>query len=97
MDAIEFLKEKDRMCKCYQKKNCEGCPFEESEQGIHHVLCAFKVDMWCDEDYVRTVEEWSKGHQVMTNAMKFKEVFGHCAESVDALNETWWNSPYKEP
>ena len=92
MDAVEFLKEKDRMCKFYGGK-CEGCPFEENEQGIHHVLCAFKVNMWCDEDYVRSVEEWSKEHPLLTNGVKFKNVFGFNPKD-DSICSSFWDAPY---
>lgn len=26
MDAIEFVKERNRMCSTYMPKRCEGCP-----------------------------------------------------------------------
>lgn len=26
MDAIEFVKERNRMCSTYMSKRCEGCP-----------------------------------------------------------------------
>lgn len=95
MDAIEFLKEKDRMCKCYQKKNCEGCPFEESEQGIHHVLCAFKLDMWEPEEYIDRVRAWRVEHPILTNRVKLKEVFGIAFPEL--LQDGWWDEPYEEP
>ena len=95
MDAVEFLKEKDRMCKFYGGK-CEGCPFEENEQGIHHVLCAFKLDMWEPEDYVGCVNDWSIEHPVLTNGMKFEKVFGIPPYNLNE-DSRWWYIPYKEP
>ena len=95
MDAIEFLKEKDRMCKAYNKNNCEGCPFEENEQGIHHTLCAFKLDMLEPDEYVLTVQDWSENHPVLTNRMKLKEVFG--INSPLLIADSFWDLPYKEP
>lgn len=55
MDALEFLKERKRMCNSY--KGCGGCPLIESHCVISHVTS--------DEDYekiIATVEHWSKEH-----------------------------------
>lgn len=55
MDALEFLKERKRMCTSC--KGCDGCPLE----GTHCVLS----DVTDDKDYERiiaTVEQWSKEH-----------------------------------
>ena len=96
MDAVEFLKEKERMCKSYNCI-CEACPFRESDQGIHHVLCAFKVDMWEPEEYVECVEEWAKEHPVMTNAKIFEEIFGYDPRpaTFDPAFVKMWDEPYR--
>ena len=66
MDALEFLKERKRMCNSY--KGCGGCPLA----GTHCVL-SYATD---DEDYERiiaTVEQWSKEHLRKTRQSVFLE------------------------
>lgn len=68
MDALEFLRERKRMCNSY--KGCGGCPLE----GTHCVL-SYVTD---DEDYERiiaTVEQWSKEHPRKTRQSVFLEQF----------------------
>nr|DAQ39774.1 MAG TPA: hypothetical protein [Caudoviricetes sp.]DAT87102.1 MAG TPA: hypothetical protein [Caudoviricetes sp.] len=55
MDALEFLRERKRMCISYE--GCYGCPFAKRLCVISHVMP--------DEDFERiiaTVEQWSKEH-----------------------------------
>lgn len=55
MDALEFLKERKRMCKSY--KGCKGCPLERGNCGLS--------TRTSDEEYERiiaAVEQWSKEH-----------------------------------
>ena len=68
MDALEFLKERKRMCTSC--KGCDGCPLE----GTHCVL-SYATD---DEDYERiiaTVEQWSKEHPRKTRQSVFLEQY----------------------
>lgn len=68
MDALEFLKERKRMCTSC--KNCYGCPLE----GTHCVLSYVTPD----EDYKRiiaTVEQWSKEHPRKTRQSVFLEQY----------------------
>lgn len=56
MDAVEFLKEWDRMCKSNEKsKECDGYKLCTSEEGI----CSN-----CEE-LVKAVENWAKTHPVI--------------------------------
>lgn len=66
MDALEFLKERKRMCIYYG--HCEGCPLEE-------VSCALEQTD-SDGDYgivIATVEQWSKEHPRKTRQSVFLE------------------------
>ena len=66
MDALEFLRERERMCNSYD--GCKGCPFDDSKCGIDSTIS--------DEDYKRiiaTVEQWSKDHQRKTRQSVFLE------------------------
>ena len=90
MDALEFLKERKRMCTSC--KGCEGCPLE----GTHCVL-SYVMD---DEDYKRiiaTVEQWSKANPRKTRQSVFLEqypeaeidangVVGLCPMSISAAH-----------
>lgn len=68
MEALEFLKERKRMCNSY--KGCCDCPLESSHCVISHVTS--------DEDYERiiaTVERWSKKHPRKTRQSVFLEQY----------------------
>lgn len=71
MDAIKFIKERDRMCKSYydaEKGRCsDGCP-------AHDVQCSDLDDLSTDaEELVTLVEEWSAAHQRKTRQSVFLE------------------------
>ena len=64
MDALEFLRERKRMCNCY--KDCCDCPLEAD-------LCTCSSPM-PDEDYkkiIAAVEQWSKEHPRKTRQSEF--------------------------
>lgn len=64
MDALEFLKERKRMCKSY--KGCRGCPLERGNCG--------PSTSTSDEEYERiiaVVEQWSKEHPRKTRQSVF--------------------------
>lgn len=68
MDALEFLKERKRMCDSY--KSCEGCPFDDSKCSINALLY--------DDEYDRSVaivERWSKMNPVKTRQSVFLEQY----------------------
>lgn len=78
MDALEFLKERKRMCS--SRKNCYGCPLE----GTH---CALRY-VTPDEDYKRiiaTVEQWSKEHPRKTLQSVFLKQWPDAIISYDGL------------
>lgn len=66
MDALEFLKERKRMCKSY--KGCKGCPLERGNCGLSTSTS--------DEEYERiiaAVEQWSDAHPLKTRQSVFLE------------------------
>lgn len=68
MDALEFLRERRRMCNSY--RNCEGCPLEDGKCVVSSVPP--------DEDYKRiitAVEQWSKEHPRKTRQSVFLEQY----------------------
>ena len=101
MEALEFLREYKRMCSnC--SHFCDGCPLKGEQclsTGIRNKT---------DGEFLTItsmVEQWSKEHPIITNACKFKEVFGSSKfyELVNtdlpeyARRSSWWDEPYKEP
>ena len=90
MDALEFLRERRRMCNSY--RHCEGCPLEGGKCVVNGVAP--------DEDYKRivtAVEQWSKEHPRKTRQSVFLEqypeaeidangVVGLCPMSISAAH-----------
>ena len=72
MDALEFLKERKRMCDSYA--DCKGCPFDNSKCVIDSTLS----DDDC-ERIVATVEQWSKEHPIKTRQSVFLEQYPEAA------------------
>ena len=66
MDALEFAKERKRMCNAY--KNCGDCPLAKSCCTITHVTS----DEDC-ERIIATVGKWSKEHPRKTRQSVFLE------------------------
>ena len=64
MDALEFLKERKRICKSYEA--CGGCPLKIGNCGLSASMS--------DEEYERiitAVEQWSKEHPRKTRQSVF--------------------------
>ena len=71
MDAVKFIKEKNRMCKSNPK--CSSCPVS-GENNSHNLPC----DNLMNEKpaiYVRAVEKWSKKHPEKTRQSEFLKIF----------------------
>lgn len=69
MDAVKFIKERDRMCKSYydaENGHCsDGCP-------AHDTQCTDLDDLSADaEELVALVEEWSDAHPRKTRQSVF--------------------------
>lgn len=65
MDAVEFLKTKQRICDA--NEYCRECEFNTGE-----FYCTLNVD---PEKAVEAVERWGKEHPLKTNLDKIKEMF----------------------
>ena len=78
MDALEFLRERRRMCNSY--RGCEGCPLEDGKCVVSYVAP--------DEDYKRiiaAVEQWSKEHPRKTRQDVFLEQWPNCRMGDDGV------------
>ena len=71
MDAIEFLKEKSRMCAFYTF--CLACPLCEANNEAGKP-CK-DLERTNPEELVSTVEKWSKEHWAKTRQSEFLEMF----------------------
>ena len=76
MDALEFLRERKRMC--YSYKKCHGCPLE----GRYCVTS----NITSDKDYrniIATVEQWSKEQPRKTRQSMFLEQYPEAQTDID--------------
>ena len=91
MDAVEFLKEKKRMC---EPNDCINCPMGRVQRNDDKPCAEYIWD--CPEKAVAIVERWSSEHPIITNRQKTREVFGDETNKLTAPYE-WWDSEYKAP
>lgn len=63
MDAVEFIKERNRMCRTFGK-TCDGCP------AVYENGWGCDDDAW-GEKLVDTVEKWSAAHPRKTRQSVF--------------------------
>lgn len=68
MDALEFLKERKRMCKPY--KGCKGCPLERGNCGLSTSTSDEKY-----ERIIAAVEKWAAEHPRKTRQSVFLEQY----------------------
>lgn len=66
MDAVKFIKERNRICKKYFPQGCAGCPLRYISGCNHLEFMRNK-----EEDIVSIVEKWSKEHPVETVLQDF--------------------------
>lgn len=79
MDALEFLKERRRLCSCYEE--CISCPLKGVKCNINNFVT--------DEHYskiIATVEKWSKEHPIKTRQSVFLEQFPNARFFSGCLN-----------
>lgn len=71
MDAVEFLKEKERMCsKC---SACSRCPVDKKNSGFYMDCEDLQIEN--PEDFVAIIEKWSVEHPVKTRQGEFLKMF----------------------
>ena len=71
MDAVEFIKKQDIMCK--QFNLCVDCPMYEENNG-HNIPCGELMNKY-PEEFVHIVEKWSKEHPGKTRQSEFLKMF----------------------
>lgn len=68
MDAIKYLKEKERMC--YKQEDCTHCPLKTDDDNTCSIL-----EETNPEEAVEIVEKWSKENPQKTISQDFLEKF----------------------
>lgn len=69
MDAVKFIKERDRMCRFYYHAgDCYQCPAKDCE-------CSALEGMVDDDNIVTIVEEWSAAHPCKTRQKELLEQY----------------------
>lgn len=81
MDALEFLKTKNRMC----EGGCYICPADISHNG-YGVGCA-SLARYYPEEFVAIVTRWDKVHPPISRLDKLKELFPNidCLDGVPTI------------
>ena len=77
MDAVEFLKQFNRMCKAYEEDGCKNCPAYEYN-------CCENFNGQ-ENDVVQIIEQWAKEHPVKTRMSEFLKQWPDAEISYDGL------------
>lgn len=77
MDAVEFFKTGNRLCK--NQKSCNGCPIcKEGMCMVRHMVMLDDTSVESIEEIEETVskvEQWAKDHPVKTRQSEFLKMF----------------------
>lgn len=83
MDAVKFIKERDRMCKSYYDAEKGYC---SDECPVRDIQCIELDDLSADaEGLVARVEEWSAAHPRKTRQSVFLEQWPNARPADDGL------------
>lgn len=82
MDAVEFVKERSRMCSTYMPKRCEGCPADNYGKEGRSCIMIDEIDA---ERLVTIVEEWSAAHPHKTRQDIFLKQYPNCMIDHDGV------------
>lgn len=75
MDAIEFVKERNRMCKSFGR-SCDGCPADKN-------TCCDAFEQ--QEELVTIIEEWTATHPHKTRQMEFLRQYPNAPRDCDNI------------
>ena len=91
MDAVEYLKQRKRMCDTYYSKECANCSMFNNNGCRRNFF-----ERYYFKDAVDKIETWAEGHPIYTNADKFRDIFGMYATEMWAMPEVdflkWLNT-----
>lgn len=83
MDALYFIRERNRMCATYTPKHCEGCPADN--YGGRDTACIM-IDKIDAERLVPIVEEWSSKHPRKTRQSVFIQQYPEVPLTYGVIN-----------
>lgn len=100
MDAVKYLKTKERICRHYKGDtilHCVGCPLLYKDD--RSIGCG-GYEEYYPEDAIMIVEKWGINNPIKTNWDKFKEVFSDVFDENSSILTTsipasWWEDEYK--
>lgn len=91
MTAQEYLKIKARLCNTYEN-DCFMCPLNKPS--------CVEIEINDPEKAEKIITTWDIQYPIITNAKKFKDVFGvnpqFLGEDTVRNNLHWWNDEYKK-
>ena len=77
MDAMEFCKQLDRICKSHW--SCESCPLGDGKCSIRYIGRN-------RESVVKIVEQWAKDHPAKTRQSEFLKQFPNANMFAEKMN-----------
>lgn len=85
MDAVEYLKEKNRMCRKYGElpRDCFECPIGNDGGGCQAGV--FEDQEVAEEELVAIVEKWSAEHPIKTRQSEFLKMFPNAQLDDDGM------------
>ena len=94
MDALNFFRIKRKMCREYVD-TCTDCPLSGANNRYSIACSEFEIKY--PEDAIQIVSDWEKEHPLITNRIKFKEVFGiTLTEALEQGTNNWLNQEYEK-
>ena len=90
----KVIKERKRMCGRY--KICDGCPIKAETLDKGDVCLTWIMRK--PEEAEHIIMKWAKENPIVTNGMKFHEVFGINFDALYSVSEAtikWLNEEYK--
>lgn len=90
----EFQKVANEIKRMCDKLKCSECPLGSKNTLANGICTTWTLQH--PEKSESIVMQWAAEHPIMTNGMKFKEVFGnHVVWETDEDMEAWLNAEYK--
>ena len=83
MDAVEFLKEKSRMCNTFNL--CDGEGYKETCELYREGLTCADYTNDYPEKAVEIVERWAKEHPKKTRQSEFLKMFPRVEKAADGM------------
>lgn len=84
MDAVEFLKTVDRLCRA--EEDCSSCPLNGYACDANLKDVARYYTLESVQDMVQKVEEWAKDHPIKTRQSEFLKMFPNANIPCDVID-----------